>query len=129
VGDTARTDDLLEYVKGADALVIEATYLDVEADMAQRFGHLTASQAASLAYQSGVDHLYLTHISRRYSASQILQEASPLFGQVTVARDFGRYRITRTSSEAGLDTETDSQQQEVENRPLTHDSWQEGEPS
>jgi ribonuclease Z len=129
VGDTAQTDDLLEYVKGADALVIEATYLDLEADMAQRFGHLTASEAASLAYHAGVDHLYLTHISRRYSASQILQEASPLFGQVTVARDFGRYRIMRTSPEASSGVQPDSEQQEVENRPLTHDSWQEGEPS
>jgi ribonuclease Z len=57
VGDAAEVDSLLEYVRGADALVIEATYLDVEADMALRFGHLTASEAATLAYQAGVGKL------------------------------------------------------------------------
>lgn len=96
VGDAAQTDGTLEYVEGADALVIEATYLDVEAEMAVRFGHLTASQSASLAYQAGVETLYLTHISRRYSANQILAEASPIFPNTVVVRDFDRFRITRS---------------------------------
>ncbi len=95
VGDAAQIEGLIEYVAGADALVIEATYLDVEADMAVRFGHLTASQAATLAYQAGVGRLCLTHISRRYSASQILAEACPIFTDTVVARDFDRFRITR----------------------------------
>jgi len=96
VGDVAQTEGLLEYVAGADALVIEATYLDVEAEMAARFGHLTASQSATLAYQAEVKRLYLTHISRRYSARQILAEASPIFPNVVVVRDFDRFRITRS---------------------------------
>jgi len=96
VGDAAETEGLLKYVAGADALVIEATYLDVEADMAVRFGHLTASQAATLAYQAGVGTLYLTHISRRYSANQILAEACPIFANTIVARDFDRFRVTRS---------------------------------
>jgi ribonuclease Z len=98
VGDTARIEGLHEHVAGADALVIEATYLDVEADMAQRFGHLTASQSASLAYEAGVKRLYLTHISRRYSARQILEEAEPIFPNTTVVRDFDRFRITRSAA-------------------------------
>ena len=95
VGDAAQTDSLLDYVAGADALVIEATYLDVEAEMAVRFGHLTASQAASLAYRAGVKQLYLTHISRRYAARQIMEEASPIFPNTVVVRDFDRFRVTR----------------------------------
>jgi ribonuclease Z len=95
VGDAAQIDGLVEYVAGADALVIEATYLDVEADMAVRFGHLTASQAATLAYQAGVKRLYLTHISRRYSPSQILAEASPIFPNTIVAKDLDHFRLTR----------------------------------
>jgi len=98
VGDAAQIDGLLEYVAGADALVIEATYLDVEAEMAIRFGHLTSSQAATLAYQAGVKRLYLTHISRRYSASQILAEACPIFADTVVARDLDHFRITRAGS-------------------------------
>jgi ribonuclease Z len=100
VGDAARIDGLHEYVAGADALVIEATYLDVEADMAQRFGHLTASQSASLAYEAGVRRLYLMHISRRYAARQILEEAEPIFPRTIVARDFDRFRVTRSATPA-----------------------------
>jgi ribonuclease Z len=99
VGDAARIEGLHEHVAGADALVIEATYLDVEADMAQRFGHLTASQSATLAYEAGVKQLHLTHISRRYAARQILEEAEPIFPGTTVARDFDRFRITRSTAE------------------------------
>jgi len=99
VGDAAQTEGLLEYVADADALVIEATYLDVEAEMAVRFGHLTASQSATLAYQAGVKRLFLTHISRRYSANQILAEASPIFPDAVVVRDFDRIRITRSAAQ------------------------------
>jgi len=98
VGDAAETEDLLPYVSGADALVIEATYMDVEADMAVRFGHLTASEAATLAYHAGVGTLYLTHISRRYTGSQILGEAAPLFANTVVARDLDHFRITRSGA-------------------------------
>jgi ribonuclease Z len=100
VGDAARIEGLRPYVAGADALVIEATYLDVEADMAQRFGHLTASQSATLAYEAGVKQLYLTHISRRYSARQVLEEAEPIFPDTVVVRDFDHFRITRLAAEA-----------------------------
>ncbi len=95
VGDAAQTQGLLEQVAGADALVIESTYLDVEADMAARFGHLTASLAASLAYEAGVKRLFLTHVSRRYSSRQIMAEASPIFPNTVVVRDFDRFRIAR----------------------------------
>jgi ribonuclease Z len=98
VGDAAETDDLLPYVSGADALVIEATYMDVEADMAVRFGHLTASEAATLAYHADVDTLYLTHISRRYTGSQILGEAAPLFANTVVARDLDHFRVVRSGA-------------------------------
>jgi ribonuclease Z len=46
VGDAGRTDNLLDVCRGADALVIEATYVERDSDMADRFGHLTAARAA-----------------------------------------------------------------------------------
>jgi len=101
VGDAAQTESLREHVAGADALVIEATYLDLEADMADRFGHLTASQAATLAYRAGVKMLVLTHISRRYSSRQILAEASPIFPNTVVASDLDRFRIVRGTDAEG----------------------------
>ena len=35
VGDVGRTDTLVEYLRGADTLVIESTYLKDDTDMAQ----------------------------------------------------------------------------------------------
>ncbi|HID64798.1 MAG TPA: ribonuclease Z [Anaerolineae bacterium] len=95
VGDAGRTDDLVEVCRGADAVVIEATYLEVEADMARRFGHLTAAQAATLARRADIKQLFLTHISRRYSEREVLAEAEPIFPNTVVARDFDRFRIIK----------------------------------
>ena len=95
VGDAGRTDDLVEVCRGADAVVIEATYLEVEADLARRFGHLTATQAATLARRAGVKQLFLTHISRRYSEREVRAEAEPIFPNTVVARDFDRFRIIK----------------------------------
>lgn len=95
IGDCARTDDLLEVCRGADALVLEATYLEVEADLAKEFGHLTARMAAELASRADVGHLYLTHISRRYNEREVLAEASETFPRVSVAKDFDAFQVRR----------------------------------
>jgi ribonuclease Z len=95
VGDAGRTDDLVEVCRGADAMVIEATYLEVEADLARKFGHLTAAQAATLAHRADVKQLFLTHISRRYSEREVLAEAELIFPNTIVARDFDRFRIIK----------------------------------
>lgn len=99
VGDTGRTDNLVEVVSGADALVIEATYLEEEADMADQFGHLTARQAAMLADQAAAQHLILTHLSRRYRERDVLDEVRSGFSNSFVARDFDSYQIRRGECE------------------------------
>ena len=95
VGDTGNTQNLLEVCQGVDALVIEATYLHEEVQMAQDFAHLTARQAAELAVQAEIKHLLLTHISRRYRERDMLAEAQSVFPQSVVARDFDTYQIKR----------------------------------
>lgn len=95
VGDTGNTLNLLEVCRGADALVIESTYLHEEAAMARDFAHLTARQAAELAVQAEIKHLLLTHISRRYRERDVLTEAQAVFPQSVVARDFDTYQIKR----------------------------------
>ena len=95
VGDAARTDNLVEPARDADALVIEATYTSLEADVAREFGHLTARQAAELAEAAGAQQLILHHISRRYSEQEILDEARPIFPETIVARDLDHDQIRR----------------------------------
>ena len=95
VGDAGKTDDLLEVSRDADALVIESTYLDEEAEMARQFSHLTARQGAELAIKAGVKKLILTHISRRYREKDVLKEAQAIFPNTAVARDFDSFQIKR----------------------------------
>lgn len=95
IGDVGRTEDLVGVCQNADGLVIEATYLQEEADMAHEFAHMTARQAAELAVKAGVRYLILTHISRRYRERDVLAEAQAIFPNVAVARDFDWFQIKR----------------------------------
>jgi ribonuclease Z len=93
VGDAADADELLAEVRGADALIIEASFLERDADKAAERGHLTAAQAARLARAADVRALYLTHLSSRYEQAEIEAEARAIFPHATVARDFDRIAV------------------------------------
>ncbi len=95
VGDVGRTEDLEPISQGADALVIEATYLEEESEMAVEFAHLTARRAAELAKRCGIGQLFLTHISRRYRERDVIAEAQAVFPSTTVVRDFDHFQVRR----------------------------------
>lgn len=99
VGDTGRTDNLVEICRDADAVVIESTYTEEEADMAGQFSHLTARMGAELAKQAGVKKLILTHISRRYRGRDVLAEAQAIFPNSVVARDFDTFVIKKETQD------------------------------
>ena len=101
VGDCGDPHRLVEVARGADALVIEATYLEAEAEMARDFGHLTAAQSARLAREAGVKQLYLTHVSRRYRERDILEEAQRIFPATIVARDFDHFTVLKEKEPPG----------------------------
>ena len=103
-GDVGRTDDIRDAVRDADALVIEATYLDVDAEIARQVGHITARQAAELARDCGVRQLFLTHVSRRYRERDVIKEARRYFKQTYVARDLDHFAIARGKRAQKLDT-------------------------
>ena len=67
VMDTPLCDAVYALADGADLLVIEATFLAQDAQLADRHGHLTARQAAQVAAECGVRRLVLTHFSQRYA--------------------------------------------------------------
>lgn len=95
VGDVDAVEPLVEIVRGADALVIEATYTEEEREMAAQHGHITAKQAAWLAREAGVRTLYLNHISRRYRGPEVEAEARTIFPEAYVVRDFDRVVVKR----------------------------------
>jgi ribonuclease Z len=93
VGDTGDTPSLTDVCQDADGLVIEATYLQEEAEMAKQFSHLTARDAAELALRSNVRGLYLTHVSRRYRDKEILAEAQAIFPDAILAHDLDQFQV------------------------------------
>jgi ribonuclease Z len=94
VGDTEEVETLTDAVRGADALVIEATFLERDAALARQRNHLTAAAAGRLAAAAGVGALYLQHISGRYDAADVAAEAARSFPNVRVMDDFDRVQVT-----------------------------------
>ena len=97
VGDIARTDEVIEPAHEADALVMEATYLAEDTEIARKFGHITASESALCAREANARQLYLTHISRRYSGAVVAAEARAIFPNTIVANDLDRAIVRRTA--------------------------------
>ncbi len=95
VGDTGRTDNILEHARDADTLIIESTFLQSEAEEARHFGHITAQLAAELARDARVKTLLINHVSRRYRERDIIAEARAIFPNTHVVRDFDRFIVRR----------------------------------
>lgn len=78
--DTRYMPELHEYLKGVNVLYHESTYLNEDEGMARQFFHSTASQAAQVASDAGVNTLVLGHYSACYNdESRLLSEAKEIF--------------------------------------------------
>ncbi|MER7012693.1 ribonuclease Z [Saccharopolyspora sp. NPDC000359] len=95
VMDTRLCDGVFELADGADMLVIESTFLQQDARLADEYRHLTAAQAARVAAECGVRCLVLTHFSQRYpDPRRFRDEAAAVFdGQLVVAEDLVRVPV------------------------------------
>lgn len=89
ISDTAYFPELSTAAAGADCLITEATFLDADATLAAEVGHMTATQAATVARDAGVQLLYLNHLSQRYTQIEhrILEEAQRVFPNTCLAHD------------------------------------------
>ena len=104
-GDLGRTDNIRQAVQDADALVIESTYLDADADVAAQVGHITARQAAELALECNVKYLFLTHVSRRYREFEVINEARQYFPNSYVVRDLDHFAVFRDKLPQKIETQ------------------------
>ncbi len=98
VMDTRLCDGVRELADGCDLLVIESTFLDEDVRLAEDHGHLTAGQAATVARESGVRHLVLTHFSQRYTDPGEFERqarAAGFEGELTVAADLMRVAVPK----------------------------------
>lgn len=91
VMDTAPCSGAEELAADVDLLVVESTFADEDAELATRYGHLTAGQAGHLAATAGT--VVLTHFSARYDDLELLRtQARARAGgsAVLLARDLDR---------------------------------------
>jgi ribonuclease Z len=90
VMDTAVCEGAEELADAADVLLVECTFADDLADLAEQYRHLTASQAGTLGRTAGAGSVVLTHFSSRYpDVGILLEQARVRAGQrpVTAAAD------------------------------------------
>ncbi|MEU4352291.1 ribonuclease Z [Streptomyces sp. NPDC023838] len=101
VMDTRLCDGVPELAEGCDMLVVESTFLDEDATLAEDHGHLTAGQAAGAARDAGVRHLVLTHFSQRYADPAAFEEQARragFEGELTIAADLTRVPLPKRSA-------------------------------
>ena len=87
-GDTIATEKMIYFSKGVNLLIHEATFDKEYQDKAMENGHSTAFDAAQIAKYAEVEQLILTHLSNRYTSSEVLEnEAKEVFENTVYAED------------------------------------------
>ena len=89
ITDTKYNTKIINFVKGSDLLICEATFGDDLKKKADEYKHLTSKLAATIASKAKVKKLILNHFSQRYKESKdILSEAKSVFDNALAASDF-----------------------------------------
>lgn len=92
--DTIFDERIVEYIKKANVLYHEATFLNDKLERAKQTFHSTAEQAAIIASQAEVGKLLLGHLSARYeNGVKHLEEASVVFPNTQIVEDGDVYKI------------------------------------
>ncbi len=90
--DSSPSEELVEFVKGCELLVIEATLPRPERTGMR--GHLTPEEAGEHAKAAAAQRVLLTHISDELDATWARKQASEAFGQpVEMAREGAVYEV------------------------------------
>ncbi|MCY3975032.1 MAG: ribonuclease Z [Simkaniaceae bacterium] len=90
--DTKPCRNAVLLAKDAALLLAESTYLEAQVALADKYDHMTAGQAATLAREACAKKLILTHFSARYrDLSGFVAEAGEIFPETDVADDFKRF--------------------------------------
>ncbi len=86
--DTMYDERIIPVIQNVDVLYHETTFLEAEADKAEKTMHSTAREAATIALKANVKQLLLGHYSTRYSTIELFQqEAEVIFANTLLADD------------------------------------------
>lgn len=86
--DTVYDESIIPLIENCDILYHETTFLESEADKAEKTMHSTAKQAAAIAAKANVKQLILGHYSTRYESIDLFrQEAETVYSNLLLADD------------------------------------------
>lgn len=86
--DTSYLPEIVPIIQNVDVLYHESTFLENNADLAEKTQHSTALQAAKIAQMAQAKTLILGHYSARYSNTDVFQqEAKQIFENVQLSKD------------------------------------------
>ncbi|NGX28669.1 MAG: Ribonuclease Z [Candidatus Anoxychlamydiales bacterium] len=92
--DTKYTERAVDIAKDAKILICESTFLETEKELARKYLHMTAKEAATVAKKANVQMLILTHFSARYTDLSLFEkEARAVFENTYVAEDFKKIKF------------------------------------
>jgi ribonuclease Z len=93
-GDTVPSTDIIQFAKDCDVLIHDATAESSMEEKANRFGHSTARQAATIAKECNAKLLFLVHISPRYDdPAPLVAEAKEVFENSLMAEDLMEHEV------------------------------------
>ena len=98
LGDTKKPTQFVDFVKGSDVLIAEATFASDLPHLAEQFFHSTIAETTKLAKLANVNQLYLTHISQRYTAADHVHleaEAKTAFTKTRLATDLMTIHVAK----------------------------------
>ncbi len=86
--DTMPVQEMATWCEGVNLMYHEGTYADSESQLAEKYFHSTARQAASIAQAAKVKQLVIGHFSSRYDNENILlKEAQEVFENTILAHE------------------------------------------
>ena len=92
--DTKYDESILPYIKDADMIYHETTYLDSLRERAEARFHSTTRQAATIAQKAGVKKLLIGHFSSKYDTLEEFEsEAREVFPNTELALEGVAYKV------------------------------------
>ncbi len=90
--DTKYDENIIDFIKFADILYHDSTFLDIDKDLAKKTKHSTSIEAATIAKKAKVKKLILGHYSSRYKKkNKFLEEAKNVFINSYLSEDLKRF--------------------------------------
>ena len=94
VTDTRPCDGGRALADNADLLYHDATFAEEHRDRAEKTGHSTARQAATVARDAGAERLLLGHLSARYpNPTPLVREAQSVFPEAEIVEELRHYEL------------------------------------